>query len=418
MRIVAPNWTLSYYASQAYRFWEKSQRFWAHEYMANPYRVGIMLDLEWPYKRHAGIFAGTQRYAAEQRWESIIDEFAHDTLPARRGRPVPYDGIIARANVQLAKRAKRLGVPVVNVWLSSPARSLLPGVYPNNATVGQIKAEHLLSRGLHNFAAVVAFNNRAQDLELREFRRIVEQEGGTCVSTKVPQSTSQSLEHWRKTERTIAEWMQKWETPIGVIVRGEDLGRMVIQLCHKRGWRVPQDVAIIAGQNAETLCEYPSPSLTSMEFGFEMVGYEAAKLLHQLMDGAEPPTEPILLPPQGLVIRESTDFHAVSDELVAAALKFISENCHRHIGQDDVSRAVTAETRSLQRRFRVVLNRPIVAEIRRVRIERAKRELAHSNRSLAEIARDVGFGKSLRMCEVFRRELGVTPSEYRKQRQL
>jgi LacI family transcriptional regulator len=79
---------------------------------------------------------------------------------------------------------------------------------------------------------------------------------------------------------------------------------------------------------------------------------------------------------------------------------------------------VLAETRTLQLRFRKVLNRPIAAEIRRVRIERAKRELTQSERRLSEIARDVGFGEPMRMYEVFRRELGVTPSDYRKQRQL
>ncbi len=35
-----------------------------------------MLELDWPYKRHAGVFAGTQQYAQEQGWESVIDEYA------------------------------------------------------------------------------------------------------------------------------------------------------------------------------------------------------------------------------------------------------------------------------------------------------------------------------------------------------
>jgi LacI family transcriptional regulator len=152
--------------------------------------------------------------------------------------------------------------------------------------------------------------------------------------------------------------------------------------------------------------------------GYERVGYEAARLLHQLMDRKQPPGEPILLPPQGLVVRASTDFCVCEDELVAAALAFISKNSHRRIGQDDVSRAVNAETRTLQLRFRKVLNRPIATEIRRVRIERAKRELTQSDRSLAAIAHDVGFGEAMRMYEVFRRELGTTPSDYRKQRQV
>ena len=108
----------------------------------------------------------------------------------------------------------------------------------------------------------------------------------------------------------------------------------------------------------------------------------------------------------------------VEDQLVAHALEFISKNCHRRIGQNDVSRAVNAETRTLQSRFRKILGRPIATEIRRIRIERAKRELAQGDRSLAAIAQDVGFGKPTRMYEVFRRELGVTPTEFRKQRRL
>jgi hypothetical protein len=83
-----------------------------------PRRVALMLDLQWPYKRHSGIFAGVQRYAEERGWVSIIDEFAHDTL--RRPRPPAerYDGVVARANHLLARRAADLGVPVVNVWPS------------------------------------------------------------------------------------------------------------------------------------------------------------------------------------------------------------------------------------------------------------------------------------------------------------
>jgi LacI family transcriptional regulator len=208
-----------------------------------------MLDLEWPYKRHASIFAGTQRYAEEQGWHSIIDEFAHDTLPARRTKAIPYDGVIARANAQLAERATRLGVLVVNVWLSSPARDTLPGVFADFAAGGRLQAEHLLARGIRNFAAVVAFKNRGHELELRGFRRVIEEEGCSCVSAKVPQTISRSLENWQKTKKMIAAWMEKWQTPIGVIIRDEQIGRLIVQMCHERGWHVPQDVAIITGQN-------------------------------------------------------------------------------------------------------------------------------------------------------------------------
>ena len=377
-----------------------------------------MLDLQWPYKRHADLFAGTQQYAESQNWQTIIDEFAHSALPDRLGKRVPYDGVIARANQPLAERASRLGIPVVNVWASSPVRNLLPGVFLDSTIVGGLCAEHLLARGFRRFATLTSPRNFAHSLEVEEFVRVVEEVGFSSSTGFVTQTPWRDVAHWRETEQSIARWMESWQPPIGVYVAMEGVARMVAQACQQRGWRVPADVAIIAGQNEETFCEHPRPSLTSMEMGYERVGYEAASLLDGLMNGDPPPTSPILLPPEGLVVRDSTDFFAVEDELVASALRFISAGSHRRIGPDDVARAVKAETRTLQNRFRKYLGRPIATEIRRVRIERAKREIAQSKRPLSEIARDVGFGEAMRMYEVFRRELGVTPSEYRRQRQV
>ncbi len=89
--------------------------------------------------------------------------------------------------------------------------------------------------------------------------------------------------------------------------------------------------------------------LTSIDFGYERVGFEAARRLHRLMDGKTLTREPRFLPVTGLVARASTDFHAVSDELVSTALRFISANCHRPIGQDEVAEAVFTSTRNLQK---------------------------------------------------------------------
>ncbi len=381
-------------------------------------RVAIMLDLQWPYKRHSEIFSGVQRYAEEQGWAAIIDEFVHDTLCHKRSASKRYDGIVARANHALARRAARLGVPVVNVWPSSPVRRLLPGVFPDSTQTGRLVAEHLLARGLRTFATLTSPRNVDNDLEVREFTRLVRAAGFGCLSAYIPQDTHRDLAHWRKTLLLIDRAMDAWTPPIGVYVGQEVCGRLVAQAGHRRGWRVPEDVAIVAGKNQETLCEQPRPSLTSVEIGYDRIGYAAAELLGRLMTGHAAPSEPICLAPHGLVVRESTDFFAVENELVASALAFISANSHRRIGPDDVARAVAAETRTLQNYFRDAIQRPIATEIRRVRIERAKRELAQSHRTLDAIARDVGFANIQRLNEVFRRELGVTPGEYRRQRQL
>jgi len=397
---------------------------------AEPYRVAIALDLEWAQKRHTGVFVGTQQYAQEQGWYSVIDEYAAEELPARSGttKTLPYDGVIARVSRKLAERAGRLGLPVVNVWFNSPVWKRVPGIFGDFEAAGRLVAEHLLSRGLRQFAAIGP-TERSVRFAARGFRDVLNEAGFPCAIGTHPPRTTQTYANWQKVRRRIEGWMDDWEPPIGVHVGTEEVGRLLVQLCHRRGWRVPADVAIVAGYNELTLCEHPRPSLSSVELGYERIGYEAAQLLHGLMEAQQSrrgrggrkqsessaEAEQIFLPPRGLVIRESTDFVVPDDELVAAALQFICENAHRPISRDEVAKAVFAETRTLQNRFRKCLERPIAAEIRRVRIERAKRELADGSRSLAEISDAVGFGPVARLHQVFRREVGVTPGEYRRQ---
>ena len=390
---------------------------------AAPRRVAFMLELQWPFKRHTGIFAGAQHYAQEQGWESTIDDYVAEELPARRTKPLPYDGVIGRASKKLAERAERLGLPVVNTWLGSPVREQLPGVFPDLASRGRMRAEHLLARGLRRFASLDT-GGYASKVEVAAFQATVREAGFPCVTASLPLHSAETYATWKKHEQRIANSMSQWQPPIGVFAMTEEIGRMVAQMCRRRDWRVPHDVAIICGRNEESLCEQPRPSLSSVEVGYERIGYEAARMLDRLMKqkpskkkGKSPP-EHILLPPTGLVVRESTDFFAVDDPTISAALAFIAANSHRQIRTDDVARAVHTGLRTLQHHFQDYLGRSISAEIQRVRIERAKRELAQSKRPIQQIAKDVGFGRAMRMYEAFRRELGVTPREYRKKRQM
>ena len=392
--------------------------------MSQPLRVALKLDLRWPLKRHAHIFAGTQRYADEHGWESIIDEYADEHLSAASAKSLPFDGVIARVSTKLAAGCGRLGMPLVNVWFNSPAKDKFPGVFPDMAAVGRLRAEHLLSRGLRRFA-ILTSEDDAEKVAAESFQSTIAAANGRCVRERIPLDPSRTFASWQRTEQRIEAWLERWRLPIGVSIASEEAGRMVIQICRRRGWRVPGDVAIIAGTNEEVLCDHPRPSLTSVEIGYERVGYEAARLLDEQMQSRSKQRGPrrrlplhLLLPPQGLIVRESTDFYAVDDAVVTQALRYIAANSHRDINVNDVAQALALHPRTLQRRFRDVVDWPISAEIRRVRIERAKRELTQSKRSIAEIARDVGFDDRMRMYEVFRREVGVTPTAYRKQRRL
>lgn len=382
-----------------------------------PRRVAFKLDLEWPYKRHVEVFAGAQRYAEEKGWESTIDEFVAEKLPDKRTKSIPYDGVIGRVTQKLADRARQIHIPLVNVWMSSPVWKQVPSVFPDLVAVGKLGVEHMLARGLRQFVILETYD-RGSKTHTKAIQNLLDKMGFHSDVLKLPLRPSRNFISWQKYENTIAQSMNNWKLPIGVFAIQDGIGRLVAQLSRQKGWRVPHDVAITTGTNEEVICELPRPSLTSVEIGYERIGYKAAQLLDQSMNGNTPPNNSILIPPLGLVVRESTDFHAVDDPIIAKALAFIANQSHKPINAHTVANAVNTGLRTLQRHFQVNLGRSISEEIQYVRLERAKRELIQSDRPIKEIAYDAGFGRAMRMYEVFRRELNLTPREYRKQRQL
>jgi LacI family transcriptional regulator len=74
--------------------------------------------------------------------------------------------------------------------------------------------------------------------------------------------------------------------------------------------------------------------------------------------------------------------------------------------------------RALERRFQRALGRGLAQEICRVRLERCKRLLTETELALSVVARHSGFTSARHLASVFRRELGLTPTGYRKRTRL
>lgn len=406
--------------------------------MAVPRRVGLAIEFFLLFKHHVNVLAGVKRYADEKGWLLFFDDWICETLAAStRGRPA-YDGVIARVDVKqlpLIKVSAARHVPLVNVMGGSPAVDDLPGVLIDDAEVGRLRAEHLMARGLRHFACFSVADRRVCECQASAFTATAVAAGCSVTRLDIPENWEESFARYRHHVARIQDWIDAWELPIGLAAPDDAVARLLGQMILAHGLRIPEDVAIVGGMNEEQVCESTRPTLTSVEMGHERVGFEAARLLDRLMDEADtarsrrtvpllgrrsrkPAVEPIhvILPPVGLVVRESTDFFAAEDDLVTQAQNYIAAACHTHLEVSDVAEHVCVSVRTLQNRFHAVLSRSVGQEIRRARLEKAKQELVSTDRPIWEIARRAGFTSNRRMSEVFRREEGVSPSAYRKQR--
>jgi len=122
----------------------------------------------------------------------------------------------------------------------------------------------------------------------------------------------------------------------------------------------------------------------------------------------------VMFMPMGTVTRQSTDIRAIHDEDVAEAIRFIHNNAKRDIRVEEVVNATAISVRSLQLRFKKIVGRGISQHIRMIRIQQLAHQIIHSNQPISVIAMELDFHDINHVSRIFRREMGISPLEYRK----
>lgn len=118
----------------------------------------------------------------------------------------------------------------------------------------------------------------------------------------------------------------------------------------------------------------------------------------------------------GATALEKTAFVTKGQRQIASEIEsLISADLSRRYTQQELARRFGIGEITLKKYFRLVYGESISGYMRRKRIAFARRELAGTRRSVGEIAAACGYENQGKFGEVFRRETGMTPLEYRYQ---
>jgi LacI family transcriptional regulator len=381
--------------------------------MQTPLHIGLMFDYNLSYPR--GVLRGIKQFV-QTRTHWILMHLETDRLSVEELRTLRPAGVIALVVYRhLAETLESFRQPVVNVANVLPDLPF-PRVTTDHQKMGTLAAEHFCERGFRHFG-FVGHPRHTYSLEREAgFREALAAEGYSLESFH--EQPARSYRHRGRLfhlNQAFRLWLQQLPKPVGLFAANDLWGLPVVEACRMAGLRVPDDVAVIGADNDELRCELARPSLSSIASPAERVGYEAAALLERLIDGAEPPTEPLLIPPIGVVTRQSSDVLAGSDPEVAAAVRFIRANAHRPLSVDDVLSEAPMSRRSLERRFRLTLEHSIGDEIRRVHLQRVRDLLSSTALRMDEVAERAGFASVHYMSRIFRQAMGMTPTAYRRQ---
>jgi len=375
--------------------------------MAEIRRIAVLIQVATGFGRD--IRRGIGRYAQTRGgWEfhslSGGPFLAVGDLDAWHG-----DGVIAMVGDE--KRREQLlrrGLALVNI-ASRLADPQMRSVVTDNAAIGRLGADHLLERGFQNLAFYgypTSYANSEQ--RMRAFiDRTTEAEADVAVLR---------VEDWELEQQTVAvrRWLEGLPRPVGILAATDELAKIIADVCWQHGIAVPEEVAVLGVDNDEPLLEMANPALSSIDVDAFRIGYEAAAMLDELLQGNVEGTPVRTVAPRGVVTRRSTDILAVDDPDVAAALRYMRSHWNEPITVKQVVDMLSVSRRAFEKRFIKRVGRTPWQEIRRTQVEYVKQLLRDTDLPIQRIADLSAFCDPRRLSNVFREETSMTPRTYRQ----
>ncbi|HXC98042.1 MAG TPA: substrate-binding domain-containing protein [Verrucomicrobiae bacterium] len=368
----------------------------------------VLVALGWyDYRLHRGI----EKFALEHNW--------HLSANLARERVIPWgwegNGILAwlGAGDDLADFVAHAAKPTVDFSFRRPQMKYAR-VLEDHAHAAQLVAEHFLSRGFHNFMFYSDTDNWSYEERGAGFNEALKRSGHACTWLRWHQSPEfrDNRDQWKRKRKWLIAQLKPLAKPLAVFAASDEQALEVLESCESAGLMVPEEVAIVGAENNLLAPDAMLTPISSVDTNLGTLGYTGAAMLEDLMNGKKAQEKPVRVPASGVVTRKSSDLLAVKHKGVANSLRFILEHASQPISVKDLVGVAAMSRRGLHKAFLENVGRTPGQELRRVRIERAKRLLAESNHKLEVLAGMCGYQSANSFCVAFKQATGMPPKQF------
>ncbi|MEA4810845.1 substrate-binding domain-containing protein [Macellibacteroides fermentans] len=320
------------------------------------------------------------------------------------------DAIIAQLTDVNIELLNDLNIPIIvqNYRDRNKAVSNLTGDYFNT---GVMAAKFFLNRGYRNFA-FYGFKGAIWSRERADgYSHEIEKQG---YKLAILENDNKDREEWSYNHTVLGNWLQSLPKPVALFACDDHFALQISETCNVYNINVPDDIAILGVDNDDLLCNISDPPLSSIVLDVENGGYNAGKLLHQLI--TKEITEPFNIVVNPLIIerRKSTEKYAVSDKNIRTILNYIEKNYANHLSVEELVKQVPLSRRVLEKKFKEETGESLYQYIQNYRIDQFTRLLITTDYSLFEAALQSGFENYKNVSRVFRKYKSLSPAEYRK----
>jgi len=349
-------------------------------------------------------------YAQERR--SCTLRFVVENQVSRPNAFANCDGIFAEVYKQETIDSLRTtGLPVVVTTINDNPGISYVDFSPE--MTGTMAAEWFLRRQFTNFAFCGISGYRIYERMGGAFSAAVRNAGYDCITCDYEKMALDAiLSNKVSVPAYLDEWIPTLPRRTAVFCMHDWRAALVIDSCLRLGRAVPDDIAVMGQQNDISMCEGSQRTITSINQNVRQQTYTALQLLEEMIDHPERAKEKkhIIIPPLGVVERESTNVYPVDPPWLAKALSLIDDNLDRQISLKDLAGGAGVSESALQKAFRDKIGMSVNKYILSVKMREAKRLIDHGGYSVKELAARTGFSSQSYFTRAYTAYYGRPPS--------
>ena len=276
-------------------------------------------------------------------------------------------------------------------------------------------AEWFLGRGFKNFAYCGVSPDDAD-----YFAATVAKAGHGCLIYDEEKLTRKkpTTDHLPRLLAGLKAWVPKLPTNTAVLCSNDIRALHILDTCLKLGRSVPDDIAIMGQYNDIAVCTCSPVTMTSIDSDIQGVSHAAMRILDAAMRRPfkRKLRPPLLIPPIGIVERESTATYPVKPSWIAKTLLLLDANLDKQISAKDLARAAGVSQTALQKAFHKTFAKSIGKYITSLKMRTARRLFNDEGLSVKEVSSRTGFSSPNYFCHVYQAFYGHPPSADRRKR--
>ena len=211
----------------------------------------------------------------------------------------------------------------------------------------------------------------------------------------------------------LKAWLRTLPKRCGIFAANDRMAEKIVATAKSIGIAIPDDMTVLGCDDDTRICEHAEISISSIRPDYVQCAMLAANMLSSVMEGKKTETCR-MFGDVGVIHRASTRVTAYKSPDVSAALEYIRLNALSGISASDVLSRMKGSRRSAENAFRAATGHSIVEEIQAVRLVEVKRLLSNPMLKISAIAARAGYRSENFLTRLFKRETGMTPSEWRR----